>query len=272
MYGCDLDYKESWQPKNWCFWTVVLEKTLESPLDCKEIQPVHPKGNQPWIFIRKTDADAETLILGLPDAKNWLIGKYSDAGKDWRWEEKGTIEDEMVGWHHQLNGHEFEQALGVADEQGGLVCCSPWGCKELDMTEQLKWTEPTLAASFIFLMATLPDDHMMFHSWWITCIYYFISLLYAFIATSLFALDIPLASPAYAWKSTSNSISSLVGPGVRWGDRGTQDTKFRGAQNQVSDSLYFVPQGPHAPYSTPDPALWCLPCYTPHLPKNRSFM
>ena len=103
----ELDYKESWMPKNWCFWTVVLEKTIESPLDCKEIQPVHPKRNQSWIFIGRTDAEAETPILWPPDAKNWLTGKDPDAG-DWRWEEKGTTEDEMVGWHHRLNGLEFE--------------------------------------------------------------------------------------------------------------------------------------------------------------------
>ena len=104
----ELDSKESWGPKNWCFWTVVLEKTLESPLYCREIQPVHPKGNQSWIFIGRTDAEAETPILWLPDVKNWLICKDPHAGKDWGQEEKGTTEDEMVGWHHQLNGHEFE--------------------------------------------------------------------------------------------------------------------------------------------------------------------
>ena len=108
MYGCELDYKESWEPKNWCFWTLVLEKTLESPLDSKEIQLVHPKGNQSWIFIGRTDAEAEAPILWPPDAKTWLIGKDPDAGKDWRQEEKGTTEDEAVGWHHQLDGHEFE--------------------------------------------------------------------------------------------------------------------------------------------------------------------
>ena len=102
-----LDCEESWVLKNWCFWTVVLKKTLESLLDCKEIQPVPPKGNQSWIFIGRTDVEAETSILRPPDAKNWLIGKYPDAGKDWRQEEKGITEDEMVGWHHQLNGHEF---------------------------------------------------------------------------------------------------------------------------------------------------------------------
>ena len=104
----ELDYKEIWVPKNWCFWTIVLEKTVESPLDCKEIKPVNPKGNQSWIFIERTDVEAETLILWPPDAKNCLLGKDLDAGKDWRWEEKGTTEDEIVGWHHWLNGHEFE--------------------------------------------------------------------------------------------------------------------------------------------------------------------
>ena len=104
----ELDYKESWAPKNWCFWTMVLEKTLESPLDCKKIQSVHPEGNQSWIFIGRTDADAETPILWPPEVKNWLTGKDPDAGKDWRWEEKGTTEDEIVGWHHQRDGQEFE--------------------------------------------------------------------------------------------------------------------------------------------------------------------
>ena len=113
MYGCELDYKKSWALKNWCFWTVVLEKTLESPLDCKEIQPVHPKGNQSWIFIGRTDVEAETPILWPPDGKNWLIGKDTDDGKDWRREEKRTTEDEMVGLYHRLNGHEFKQASGA---------------------------------------------------------------------------------------------------------------------------------------------------------------
>ena len=139
----ELDYWEDWVQKNWCFWTVVLEKILESPLDCKEIQPVHPKGNQSWIFIRRTDAEVETPVLWPPDAMNWPIGKDPDAGKDQRWEEKGMAEDEMVGWHHRLNGHEFEQALAVDDRQEGLACCSPWDCRELDMTEWLNWTELT---------------------------------------------------------------------------------------------------------------------------------
>ena len=113
MWG--LDYKESWAPMNWCFWTVVLEKALESPLDCKEIQPVHPKGDQSWVFVGRTDVKAETPTLWPPDTKNWLIGKDPDAGKDWGKEEKGIAEDEMVGGHHRLGGHEFEQPLGVGD-------------------------------------------------------------------------------------------------------------------------------------------------------------
>ena len=133
----ELDCEEIWVPKDWCFWTVVLEKTLESPLDCMEIQPVHSKGDQSWMFIRRTDAEAETPILWPPHAKTWLMWKDPDAGKDWRQEEKGTTEDEMVGWHHRLNGHEFEQALGVGDGQGSLACCDSWGCKELDTTEWL---------------------------------------------------------------------------------------------------------------------------------------
>ena len=133
----ELDCEESWAPKNWCFWTVVLEKTQESPLDFKEIQSVHPKGDQSWVFIGRTDAEAETPILWPPHAKNWLIGKDPDAGKDWKQEEKGMTEDGMVEWHHRLDGHEFEQNLGVSEEQGSLVCCSPWGLKESDVTEQL---------------------------------------------------------------------------------------------------------------------------------------
>ena len=136
----ELDYKESWAQKNWWFWTVVLEKTLESPLDCKEIQPVHHKGDQSWVFMGRTDVEAETPILWPPDAKSWLIGKDHDAGQDWGQEEKGTTEDEMVGWHHWLNGHGFGWTPGVGDEQGGLNCCSSWGRTELDTTERLNWT------------------------------------------------------------------------------------------------------------------------------------
>ena len=137
----ELDYKESWALKNWCFWTVVLEKTLKSPLDCKEIQPVHPKGAQSWVFIGRTDVEAETPILWTPDMKSWFVGKDPDAGKDWGQEENRTAEDEMAGWHHWLNEHGFGWTPGVGNGQGGLACCISWGCKESDMTERLNWTE-----------------------------------------------------------------------------------------------------------------------------------
>ena len=137
----ELDGEESWAPKNWCFWTVVLEKTLESPLDCKEIQPVHPKGDQSWVFIGRADIEAETPILWPPHAKSCLIGKDPDAGKDWGQEEKGMTEDEMAGWHHRLSGHGFGWTLGVGDGQQGLACCSSQGHKELDTTDWLNWTE-----------------------------------------------------------------------------------------------------------------------------------
>ena len=123
----DLTWTIYLKLKNWCFWTVVLEKTLESPLDCKEIKPVNPKGNQPWIFIEIIDTKTKVPILWLPDAKSWLIGKGPGAGKNWRQEEKGATKDEMVGWQHWLNGHEFEQTLGDGEGQGNLACCSPWG-------------------------------------------------------------------------------------------------------------------------------------------------
>ena len=141
MYGC-----ESWNVKKAecrridVFWTVVLEKTLESPLDCKEIQPVHSKGDQSSVFFGRTDAKAETPILWPPHVKSWLIGKDSDAGRDWG-QERGTTEDEMAGWHRWLDGHESEWTPGVGDGQGGLACCNSWGCKESDMTELLNWTE-----------------------------------------------------------------------------------------------------------------------------------
>ena len=136
----ELDCKESGVPKNWWFWTVVLEKTLESPLDCKEIQLVHPKGDQFQILIGRTDAETAAPIFWPPDTKNWLIGKNSNAGKDWR-QEKGRTEDEMAWWHYLLDGHESVQALGVDDGQESLACCSPWGCNELDMID---WPELNL--------------------------------------------------------------------------------------------------------------------------------
>ena len=148
MYGCeswtinkDGPLSFSWVPKNWCFWTVVLEKTLESPLESKEIKPLNPKGNQSWIFVGRTDAEAEAPIFWPPEAKNWHIGRDPDAGKDSRQDEKRMTEDEMVEWHHWLDGPEFEEALRVGDVQEGLACCSPWGHKESDVTQWLKSTE-----------------------------------------------------------------------------------------------------------------------------------
>ena len=168
----ELDHKVGWVPKNWCFWTVVLEKILESPLDCKEIQPVHPKGNQSWIFTGRTDAEAETPILWPPDVKNWLTGKDPDIGKDWRQEEKGMREGEIVGWHQWLDGHEFEQALGVSDGQGSLACCSWWGCKvrhnwmtELNRNQYLHapisdlTTLKIVNSIFIVILTTLPGRY-----------------------------------------------------------------------------------------------------------------
>ena len=127
----ELDHKEGWVPKNWCFW-IVLENALESSLDCKEMKPVNPKGNQSWIFVGRTEAEAP--VLWPPDAESWLIGKDPDAWKDWGQEEKAVTENKMIGWHHWLSGHEFEQTMGDGEGQGSLACCSPWGCRELDMT------------------------------------------------------------------------------------------------------------------------------------------
>ena len=143
--------KNGWTLKNWCFRTVVLEKSFENPLNYKEIQPVHPKGNQSWIFIGRTHAEAEAPILWPPDVKNWLLKKDSDAGKVSRQEEKGTTEDEMAGWHHQLNGHKFEQASGDGEAKGSLACCSPWDRKNSDMTYQLNWTEHTQAHAYVYV-------------------------------------------------------------------------------------------------------------------------
>jgi len=145
----ELDCEEGWALKNWCFWTVVLEKTLESPLDCKEIQPVHSKGGQPWVFFGRNDAKAETPVLWLPHAKSWLIGKDSDAGRDWGQEEKGMTEDEMAGWHRRLDGREFDWAPGDGDGQGGLACFDSWGSKESDTTEQLNWTDALKTSSHL---------------------------------------------------------------------------------------------------------------------------
>ena len=146
----ELDCEEGWGPKNWCFWTVVLEKTLGSPLDCKEIQPFRCKGDQPWDFFGRTDAKAETPVLWPPHVKSWLIGKDSDAGRDWGQEEKETTEDEMAGWHHWLDGRESKWTPEVGDGQGGLACCDSWGCKELDTTEWLNWIELNWIYLYLF--------------------------------------------------------------------------------------------------------------------------
>ena len=151
----EINYKESWMQKNWCFWTVVLEKTLKSPLDCKEVQPVHPKGDRSWVFIGRTDVEAETPILWPPHVKSWLIGKDPDAGKDWGQKEKETTEDEMVRWHHRLNGHGFGWTPGVGDRQGGLECCSSWGRMGSqrvghDWATELNWV--TLKTSLVVQM------------------------------------------------------------------------------------------------------------------------
>ena len=169
LWMWELDYKESWAPKNWCFWTVVLEKTLESPLDCKEIQPVHPKGDQSWVFIGRTDVEAETPIFWSPDAKSWLIGKDPDVGKDWGQEEQEMTEDEMVGWHHRLDGHGFGWTPGVGDGQGGQACCSSWGQKESDTTERLNWT--VLWAMWLWIPWSQEIVwSVSFHLWLLQCI------------------------------------------------------------------------------------------------------
>ena len=163
----ELGYKEGWVLKNWCFWTVVLEETLESHLDCKEIKLVHFRGHfrvhlESCIFIGRDDVETETPILWSPDVKNWLIWKDPDAGKDWRREEKGMPEDEMVGWHHRLNGHEFEWTPGAGDGQGGLACCSPWG----HSLTRLNWTELIATSMEASLM---PNRKRVFFLWFCFC-------------------------------------------------------------------------------------------------------
>ena len=165
MYGC-----ESWTIKKAKHWRIdAFElwcwRRLLSLLDCKEIKPVNPNGNQSWLFIGRTDAEAETPIVWPPDAKNWLTGKDRDAGKDWRQEEKGTIEDEMVGWHHWINGHEFEQAPRAGDEQGSLACCSPWGCKESDTSKWLNWTDSESRHCFVYMLRLHVLSHLIYSLW-----------------------------------------------------------------------------------------------------------
>ena len=179
----ELDYEESWAPKKWCFWTVVLEKTLETPLDFKVLKSVHPKGEQFWIFIERTDVQAETPILQPPDVKNWLIRKDLDAQKDWSLEEKGMTEYEMVGWHHRLNGRESEQASGAGDGPGSLVCCSPWGCQESDPTEWLNWTDNHITFAKIVPHSQSCRSHYMntqspHHIWWVKGVFWNSSIFY----------------------------------------------------------------------------------------------
>ena len=164
----ELDCEESWAPKNWCFWTVVLEKTTESPFDCKAIQPAHPKVDQSWVFIGRTDVEAETSILWPSNMKSWLIWKDPDAGRDWGQEEKGTTEDEMAGWHHRLNGREFEWTPGVGDGQGGLACCNSWGRKESDTTEQPNGTETFLNLFYIIYIIDITAYNLQCY-----CDYYY---------------------------------------------------------------------------------------------------
>ena len=234
----ELDCEESWAPKDWCFWTVVLEKTLESPVDYKEIQPVHPKGDQSWVFFGRTDAEAETPILCLPDGKRWVIGKDLDAGRDWGQEEKGTTEDEMAGQHHLLDGHEFEWTPGVGDGQGGLACCSSWGRKESDTTEWLNWSElnvyrmekqitfltPFLPPYFLYNLPSfftsyflsskhvfsLPPLTVFFPSF---CIHFFPSVTGLFSSFSSFPLVVVVQSFSDVWLFatpwTAASLSSL---------------------------------------------------------------
>ena len=166
----ELDCEEGWAPKHWCFWTVVLEKTLESPLDCKEIQPVHSEGDQPWDFFGRNNAKAETPVLWPPHAKSWLIGKDPDAGRDWGQEEKGMTQGEMAGWHHWLDGHESEWTLGVGDGQGGLECCDSRGRKESDTTERLNWTELIHIVGFTSAV-------LLFFIYFISCLFFFVPML-----------------------------------------------------------------------------------------------
>ena len=164
----ELDCEEGWAPKNWCFWTVVLEKTLDSPLYCKEIQPVHSKGDQPWDFCGRNDAKAEIPVLWPPHAKSWLIGEDSDAGRDWGQEEKGTTEDEMAGWQQQLDGRVSGWTPWVGDRQGGLVCCDSWDCKESDTTQWLNWTE-TYCSNYFMMYTNQSTMLCTLHLHSVTC-------------------------------------------------------------------------------------------------------
>ena len=186
----ELDCEEGWALKNWCFWTVVLEKTLESPLDCKETQPVHSEGDQPWDFFGRDEAKAETPVLWPPYTKIWLIGKDSDAGRDWGQEEMGTAEYEMAGWHHWLDGRESEWIPGVGDGQGGLVCCDSWGRKESDMTERLNWTEILPTSYWIMYFSALVYKQIILY-WILLLTFFCLCSLEVFSGWSLFHVFLP---------------------------------------------------------------------------------
>ena len=199
----ELDCEESWVPKNWCFSTVVLEKTLVSLLDCKEIQPDHPKGDQSWVYIVRTDAEAETPILWSPHAKSWLIGRDPNDGRDWGQEEKGTTEDEMARWHHRLYGHEFVWTPGVGDGQGGLACCNSWGRKESDTAEQVKWIELRGYNCFYFpyvshVICSL--SLLLSTAFFVKLVFYFSSLKYIFIRPFIKYLLVVTYSVLFTWK------------------------------------------------------------------------
>ena len=211
----ELDCEEGWAPKNWCFRTVVLEKTLESPLDCKEIQPVHPKGDQSWVFFGITDTEAETPIRWPPDAKSWLIGKDPNAGRDWGQKEKGRTEDEMAGWRHQLDGHELEWTLGAGDRQGGLACCNSWGCKESDTTERLNWTELNQfcgISSFLKIFIEFVTILLLFYA----LVFIFgrlacgILVLWPEAEPALPALEGKVPTSGQQWQSPGNSLLILI--------------------------------------------------------------
>ena len=203
----EFDCEESWVPKSWCFWTVVLEKTLESPLDCKEIQSVHSKGDQSWVFVGRTDAEAETPILWPPHVKSWLIGKDSDAGRDWGQEEKGMTEDEMAEWHPRLDGHEFEWTPGVSDGQGGLACCDSWGCRVgHDWATELNWFV-FVFCFYIFLFLPLVAAFM----WKAAFMLSFIAMVW--LVTFLYVF--PTSQTVELWSRDRDSFWSVKSPDLQ---------------------------------------------------------
>jgi len=212
----ELDCEEGWAPKNWCFWTVVLEKTLESPLDCKEIQPVHSEGDQPRDFFGRNDAKAETPVLWPPHAKSWFIGKDPDAGRDWEGkEEKVKTEHEMAGWHHWFDGCESEWTPGVGDGQGGLACCNSWGRKESDTTERLIWS------GLIMFIATWILSRRVVNPYW---------LIPWFLVFWLHVNHLGIWGKIYISQILRNSVVTILNNSTRW---------FWGAWRNADISLHF---------------------------------